>query len=228
LAALLGARLLQYFRQATHIDTTKAILWTDSTVTLGWIRQDPNRWNTFECNWVTEIQTYTTPSQWRHCPGKDNLADILSRGVTADQLEASDMVEWTFLAWATSEVLAPEHTFDVSLPEMKGSTHHILSVEIPPRVVDPTKYSSYWKLLRVTAWIFRVRQIALQRERPYGELVALELHAAQSYWIQVVQRENFLVELKALHKNLPLPDGSKIARFIPFLDEGFICLDGRL
>jgi hypothetical protein len=111
---------------------------------------------------------------------------------------------------------------------MKRSTHHILSVEIPPTLLDPTKYNSYWKLLRVTASIFHIRQIALRRERPYGELVASELQAAQSYWIQAVPREYFPVEIKALNENLPLPDGSKIARFNPFLDEGLIHLGGRL
>jgi hypothetical protein len=43
-----------------------------------------------------------------------------------------------------------------------------------------------------------------------------------------VQGESFAAEFKALRDNMPLPDGSKIARFNPFLDEGFIRLGGRL
>jgi hypothetical protein len=58
--------------------------------------------------------------------------------------------------------------------------------------------------------------------------VASELHATRPYCIQAAQREYFSAEIKALHENLPLPDGSKIARFNPFLDEGFIRLGGRL
>jgi hypothetical protein len=61
LAALVGARLLHYFCQATCIDITEATLWSDSTVALGWIRQNPNTYKTFVCNRVTEIQSYTTP-----------------------------------------------------------------------------------------------------------------------------------------------------------------------
>jgi len=38
----------------------------------------------------------------------------------------------------------------------------------------------------------------------------------------------FRCGFKALRENLPLPEGSKIARFDPFWDEGFIRLDGRL
>jgi hypothetical protein len=90
LAALIGARLLQYFCRETGQDIRKATLWTDSTVVLSWIRSNPNRWKTFICNRVTEIQTYTTPTQWKHCPGEENPADYLSRGVNADQLKGLD------------------------------------------------------------------------------------------------------------------------------------------
>jgi hypothetical protein len=58
--------------------------------------------------------------------------------------------------------------------------------------------------------------------------VASELQAARSYWIQAAQREYFYAEINALQENLPLPHGSKIARFSPFLDEGLIRLGGRL
>jgi hypothetical protein len=47
----------------------------------------------------------------------------------------------------------------------------------------------------------------------------LELEAARSYWIQAVQGESFAAEFKALRESLPLPEGSKVARFDPFLDE---------
>jgi len=87
IAALNGARLLHYFCKETGYDIAEATLWSDSTVALGWICNDPNMWKTSVANRVTEIQTYTTPSQWKHCRGQDNSADHLSRGVTAEQLK---------------------------------------------------------------------------------------------------------------------------------------------
>jgi len=133
---------------------------------------------------------------------------------------------WAF--WlAASTALAPEHTpVDVSLPEGKGSANHTLSVEVPRKLLDPTRYSSYWKLLRVTAWILRFQQIVLWIDGQSGNLKALELEAARSYWIQAVQGECFAAELQVQGQNMPLPDGSKIARFNPLLDEGFISLGG--
>jgi len=94
-----------------------------------------------------------TPSQWRHFPGKDNPADLLSRGVTAEQLKIMD-VWWCGPSWLAQP---PRHwppntpPVDVSLPEGKGSANQTLSVEVPQKLLDPTKYSSHWKLLRVTA-----------------------------------------------------------------------------
>ena len=64
LAALVGARLLNYFCRATCIDITEATLWSDSTVALGWIRQDPNGWKTFVCNRVTAEQLKIMDVWW--------------------------------------------------------------------------------------------------------------------------------------------------------------------
>jgi len=114
-------------------------------------------------------------------------------------------------------------------PFLKGKGPPIiLSVEVPRKLLDPTKYSSSWRLLRVTAWILRFQRIALRRDVRSGNLTALDLEAARSNWIQAVQGECFAAEFKALRENLPLPECSKIAKFDPFLDEGFIRLGGRL
>ena len=48
------------------------------------------------------------------------------------------------------------------------------------------------------------------------------------YWVKVVQVEAFTAELQSLRQNLPLPRGSKVARFNPFLEKGLIRLGGRL
>jgi len=76
--------------------------------------------------------------------------------------------------------------------------------------------------------ILRFRQITIRQEGISGNLTALELKAARSYWIQAVQGESFAAEFKALRENLSPHGGLKIARFNPFLDEVFIRLGGRL
>jgi hypothetical protein len=47
IVALVGNHLLNYFGRETGQDTTQATLWSDSTVALGWIRNDPASWKIF-------------------------------------------------------------------------------------------------------------------------------------------------------------------------------------
>lgn len=90
LGALLSARLLTYVRKALYLpESTKYRCWTDSTVTLQWIQSDAYRWKTFVSKRVSEIQALSSPDSWGHCPGAENPADILSRGVMLDSLLSS-------------------------------------------------------------------------------------------------------------------------------------------
>jgi hypothetical protein len=145
LAAIVGARLPQYFCRETGMDIGYATLWTDATVVLSWIRSNLSRWKTFICNRVTEIQTYTPPAQWNLCPGEDNL----SRGVNAGQLIQMD-TWWRGPAWLSKgfefwprDVVTADHP----PTEERKSTLTVLHIQTPGRLLDPSWYSYYWKLL---------------------------------------------------------------------------------
>ncbi|GFQ94968.1 integrase catalytic domain-containing protein [Trichonephila clavata] len=56
-------------------------------------------------NRVQEIQLLSDPSQWGHCPGKDNPADLISRGTSAVKL-AQNELWWHGPPWLK---LAPDH-----------------------------------------------------------------------------------------------------------------------
>ena len=230
LAALLGARLLHYFCQATDIEIAKAILWSDSSVTLGWIRNDPNKWKTFVCNRVTEVLKYTTPSQWRHCPGTENPADHLTRGIEVDDIHSLD--HWMngpqWLAEDRASWPRDIYDLDTTLPEARIKSPQVLTIIMSEPLLDVERFSSYWKLLHVTAWIFRFIKATREKVRFPHPLTAADLEAARNYWIHKVQEQCFTVELSTLCKGDVLPTTSKIARFNPFLDNTLIRLGGRL
>ena len=87
LGALLCARLLVFARDALGLSgEVQGRCWTDSMVTLSWIRSDPLRWKTFVCNRVTDIQKLVPAERWSFCPGNMNPADLLTRGICAEEL----------------------------------------------------------------------------------------------------------------------------------------------
>ncbi|GFX94700.1 integrase catalytic domain-containing protein [Trichonephila clavipes] len=87
MGALLAARLAKEVSRVLNekISTTN-YFWTDSTIALSWIQGPSNRWKVFVANRVKEIRSLTDKDAWRHCPGKDNPSDLLTRGISADSL----------------------------------------------------------------------------------------------------------------------------------------------
>ncbi|GFT30534.1 hypothetical protein NPIL_118461 [Nephila pilipes] len=51
--------------------------WTGSTNVYCWVRSRPDRFKPFVKNRVEEIQKLSDPSDWNHCPRKENPADFL-------------------------------------------------------------------------------------------------------------------------------------------------------
>jgi hypothetical protein len=133
------------------------------------------------------------------------------------------------LSRANSTTLAPEHTpVDASLPEVKESANHTLSVEVPRNLLDPTQYSSYWTLLRATAWILRFRRIGLRMDGHSGNLTALELETARSYWIQAVQGGMLRCGIQGTTREPATPRGLEVSKIRPLFGRGIFCLGGRL
>ena len=64
---------------------------TDSTVSLFWIRGVEKSWKPFIQNRVFEIRRLLSPECWSHCAVRDNPADIPSRGLTPKELATSKL-----------------------------------------------------------------------------------------------------------------------------------------
>jgi len=110
-------------------------------------------------------------------PGEDNPADFQSRGVNADQLKGLD-TWWRGLAWLSKSVeFWPRDADNTewSPPEESKIPHSVLHILTTALLLDPTKYSSYWKLLRVMVWVFRFIRNIRRAHKLSGELRASEL-----------------------------------------------------
>ena len=79
LGAVLLARLMTTIKDALGDSIKDCICFTDSQVTLHWIKGTERSWRPFVQNRVAEIRGKVPTHCWRHCRGRDNPADLPSR-----------------------------------------------------------------------------------------------------------------------------------------------------
>ena len=98
LAAVINSRLLKFVAESLCFKLNRVVCWTDSMVTLQWIRGSSSQWKTFVANRVAEIQSTWHPQHWKHCPGEDNPGDQITRGVSL----AENSLWWNGPKWLAS------------------------------------------------------------------------------------------------------------------------------
>ena len=160
------------------------------------------------------------PSQWLHCPGSENPADIFSRGIHAHDHTTSN-TWWNGLMWLRdAPVNWPRdiHTDHPSIPEKKNMSRQALTARTCAPLLEVHKFRSYTKLLRVVAWILRFLRNLRSADKTLGELMVSDLQASRNHLLKTVQRESFPAEYEALSHDLALPTSSKIIRFQPFCE----------
>uniref|UniRef100_A0A182PX57 DUF5641 domain-containing protein n=1 Tax=Anopheles epiroticus TaxID=199890 RepID=A0A182PX57_9DIPT len=156
-ASLLSARLHEKVSRALDMQLDNVYFWSDSTIILQWIRAPARTWKTFVSNRVSEIQELTHGCDWRHVAGKQNPADLISRGMAADQLLISKLwnngPEWLSNAKSSwPETRLPRETTDV---ELKSHNVVVLSSQVSPPDKIFEVASSYTTLLRIAGYMLR-------------------------------------------------------------------------
>ena len=91
LSTLLLAKLLLNVTDclSMKLNLTQLRCFTDSQVALFWIVGTDKEWKPFVQNRVNEIRSLTPVQCWSHCSGKDNTADVPSRGLTPLELSVN-------------------------------------------------------------------------------------------------------------------------------------------
>lgn len=227
--ALLGARLCKSVMASLRYEPNRIIYWCDSTIVLSWLRGDPSRLKTFVANRVCEIQDTTGDSVWRYVPTGDNPADLISRGVSSQQLEGSTL--WwhgpTFLLNEEVEwpALKREVNFD-NLPEVKVVT---AATAVEP-VINFERFSNLNRLKRTVAYVKRfVYNLKNPKARLVGDLSVEELSESFKFICHLSQQESFLDEYKILNNKKQLKPNSNILSLSPFVDEdNLIRVGGRI
>nr|CAI5835987.1 unnamed protein product [Callosobruchus analis] len=228
-AALVLSRLADKVRKSLNLTFDRCILWSDSSVVLGWLNHSPGALKTFVANRVSEIQTLTSDSQWRYIGTKDNPADLVSRGAYPHEL-SSKSIWWNGPEFISKpEACWPESKFTVpNLPEINVTSKTLVAnSEFADSLFN--RYSSLSKLKRVIAYIMRFRYLKSMAGTCKGSLTVVELNRALLCLVKLAQMSSFWEERRNLIKGTGLNPKSRLLNLSPFLDEhGVIRVGGRL
>lgn len=230
--ALLLAELVNKVSESWDVQVKDCQLWTDSIVVLSWLNSQRIRLKSYVLNRITQITELTEINQWHHVRTLENPADIISRGISAEELLEADF--WWYGPkwmsdqrgqWNVSEVKLIQ---DEEIPEQRV-VKLALVVSIPLNKLF-NAFSNWHKLLRSVAWLSRfIRYIKTKKTIEYPKhLLVNELQGAKAAVIKWVQTESFHEEIKALEADKELPRRSKIKNLQPFIRDGLIYVGGRL
>ena len=173
LGALLLARLISSIQEAFEPEITllPPVCYSDSQVVIYWVKGQERMWKPFVENRVKEIRDLVPVTCWRHCPGRDNPADIPSRGLKPMEL-ISNALWWYGPSWLTvsdREEVLPGEMPEECIGELRASQCEALGLLVSESVqilyvIDMQRYSSLNKLLRVTAFVLKFISILRERE----------------------------------------------------------------
>ncbi|GFY54393.1 integrase catalytic domain-containing protein [Trichonephila inaurata madagascariensis] len=155
MGALLSARLSSNILKALKLDIP-CFFWTDSKITYFWVRGQPERFKPFIKNRIQEIQKLTSLSNWHHCPGIQNPADIVSRGVKISRLlnDTSWLQgpEWLRLPpefWPESKNEDSPNSPDLEHRKSNDIVQHECIIEERKSLFNISKYRNLEKVLRL-------------------------------------------------------------------------------
>lgn len=228
-AAVVAARSSVMLRNELEVKIDGEFFWTDSQVVLAYISNEARRLPVCVANRVQMIREYTSPSQWHYIDTTKNPADHASRGLLAKEISSTNWLMGHEFLWK-SEIhaasdLQPELL--VGDPEVKSMQAFATKVEPPqPNILtNLSRFSSWSGLLNVVA---RIKRLKSKQKHP-SEPVTLEEHKTGAVAvIQLVQEQAFSQEMKTLQKGESLPNSSTLFRLDPILEEGILCVGGRL
>lgn len=174
----------------------------------------------------------TEVSQWKHVRTLENPADVISRGISAEELLTSKLW-WEGPNWLiTDENTWRPHVYQVleesELPERKSIKLVLVVSNYTNKIIQ--YYSDWNKLKRGVAWLLRFIKYLQDKKVvsrvPYNS--ESELKLAERWILKRVQYETFSDEVRALKENKELPSQSKLKCLNAYIKNGLILVGGRL
>ncbi|XP_044588764.1 uncharacterized protein LOC123267942 [Cotesia glomerata] len=210
-------------------------LWTDSAVTLAWIKSPAIRWKTFVRNRVGKIQETLRDVSWKFIPGKQNPADCASRGIPTLKLKQHALC-WQGPTWLHE----PESSWPTLEPPTDNATHReerqgltLVTWKAENCLLQQllSHYTQLFPLLqKLSIWhraIDRFKRVP-QSSLAYP-LTPSDLERAKLTLIKFTQGQYFAREIHTLQDGDGLPKNNSITKLTPFIDhQGVLRVGNRL
>ena len=181
----------------SRLSLSETTCYTDSKVALHWIWGAEKEWKQFIQNRTTEIRTLLPDAIWVHCAGKDNPADLPSRGMSLAQLATSDLwkkgPDWLTsggLGACQEEESMPEECVQELKAKERRLLHSLVVVEPTARIgqlIQCECFSSVQRLLRVTAYALLAAEKFKKKLRETTAPTVPLLCKAETLWVKEAQ-----------------------------------------
>ena len=201
LGNLLLSRLVQSILKAVETELTfdNIICFTDSQVSLSWIKTEEKELKTFVQNRVIEIRQNVKAENWSYCRTNENPADLVTR-IEGNGVE--NTIWWEGADFLKSNKLdvtkynLPEHLvfdFEKEVRIIETMTFTNSELKTIENIIDIHKYSDLLRLYRITALVKRFCEnlkssVTKQNILRSEYLTAQEIRDARKLWIEANQR----------------------------------------
>ncbi|XP_008188328.1 uncharacterized protein LOC103310788 [Acyrthosiphon pisum] len=230
-AALLLSRWMSRIQATlkTYLNIVDLYAWSDSAIVLSWLKNSHTSFKVYVSNRVHQIITLMPDCRWLHVKSEDNPADCASRGVLPSVLSSLSLY-WQgprFLHDDSASWNETVPSIPISdLPETRPVAL-VLSAEQPSEWYD--NFSSYDRLVRVVAYIYRFFHACKKHPRPaVGALQRTELDDSIHKLVIISQRCFYKTLTHELATSARV-SSKHLSRLRPFLDPaGVIRVGGRL
>jgi len=222
-AAVISVNVVSMLSRELNYKDPVEVFYTDSSVVLGYIRNEAKHFHTYVGNRVHHIHERSKPEQWHHVSSASNPADVASRGTTAKQLAEHEL--WfkgpSFL-WETDAIVVNLDPVPDLSPEeaevKKVNTAVLISNQVRPEnkeekafpeVLELERFTHSSSLSRLKRSIVRIQRL-IERNRPNkqynsrpvsGPPTVEEMHVAEEVIFKSVQFWYFGKEIQVLQNH---------------------------
>lgn len=185
---------------------------------------------------MAKIQRLTEDHEWRHVPGVQNPADLISRGITPENI-AENCFWWQGPDWLLKNPEEWPQSTDLHVSEAEDAERRRTVTAATATTTEDfmeeyvAKFSSFSTLVRTTAiWQRLIKLLRKPRtDREAAFLSTEDLKEAECTILRRIQKTTMAEEWRALSVGEPVSSKSSLRWFHPQISsEGLIRVGGRL